>query len=79
MDTCERYIWQLGEERRCAQAVGLIRWHDETGRTHAACHAHVSAMTSLYPIAPTEIGVTWTSTWTDAGWTESELRESFGG
>ena len=79
MDTCERYIWQLGEERRCTQTVGLIRWYDETGRAHAACHSHVGAMTSLYPISNPPAPYVSGSTWTDAGWTETELREAFGG
>ena len=85
METCERYIWVHGEDRRCHQAIGLIRWHDNRGHPHQACHNHVGVMTSIYPIAdppgPVWLGpdLTTYESWTDAGWTEAELREAFGG
>ena len=82
MTGCERYIWSHGEDRLCGQTVGLIRWHDTSGKAHAACRYHVSVMTSIYPVAdapwPGDLPVEpEEKTWTDAGWTESELREAF--
>jgi hypothetical protein len=84
MAQCGRHIWISGEDRPCHQTVGLVRWWDSSGRQHAACRYHLPVMMSLYPIGdPPEPA--WLTpeppqvTWTDAGWTEAELREAFGG
>lgn len=84
---CERYIWAGGEDRLCGQKVGLIHWWSVDG-PHAACRNHVGVMQRLYPVtdppmpdflhgAPDPIDSY--KSWTDAGWTEAELREAFAG
>jgi hypothetical protein len=49
--TCERHIWARGEDRRCSQVVGLIRWWDANGKEHAACRNHVDIQQLHWPPA----------------------------
>jgi hypothetical protein len=84
METCGQRIWTHGEERRCLQTIGLTKWYDSSGVEHAACRNHVASMqhrwTPADPPEPVWLGpdLTTYESWTDAGWTEAELREAFG-
>lgn len=83
--TCETLIFRLGVQRPCGQVVALSSWYDSSGTLHRACSQHVAGRLFRYPPAdppepewlePDPIDVY--KAYTDAGWTESELRESFG-
>lgn len=75
----------------CSQVVGVRQWYDSEGALHAACALHSGSMVRRFPEAdPPEPKwlheqpeyadpITAAKSWTDAGWTESELREAFGG
>jgi hypothetical protein len=84
--TCEQTILRQGVNRPCGQVVGLRSWYDSAGTLHRACVSHIAGRLHRYPesdppepewLAPDPIDVF--KAYTDAGWTEPELRESFGG
>ena len=88
MNVCEYTIWYQGAERRCGRVTGTRVWYDDAGTLHAACGSHVAERLHRFPEAdPPE--PEWldamtlakaedAKTWTDAGYTEAELRYSFG-
>lgn len=69
----------------CQRRIGVLRWVDAQGTEHAGCAAHVRELEARFPMAwPGDLPeqadpVTAAKGWTDAGWSEAELREAFGG
>ena len=48
--TCEGRVYRLGEDRRCAQSVGVRQWQDHTGQPHAACPRHRGGLLRRNPV-----------------------------
>ena len=88
MTGCEYLTWYRGTDRRCNRVTATRRWLDEAGTEHVACGSHYAAILYRNPEPVPE--PVWlhedavhqakaADSWTDAGWSEAELRESYGG
>ena len=82
---CEYRIWREGRLRECGRRVGVHVWYDSRGDLHSACGPHIAERLHRFPEAdPPE--PKWDipdpideyKSYTDAGWTESELAAAFG-
>jgi hypothetical protein len=85
--TCEARVFLHGIDRPCGQRVGLRLWWDETGEQHMACRSHVAERQHRFaPADPPEPKwlpeqadpITAAKSYTDAGYTEAELRLAWG-
>ena len=88
MDTCNARIGWAGREYgfapvTCGQRIGLRCYQATTGEIVRYCaipghEANVRRQhAEAIPFSATDM--TTVESWTDAGWTESEMREAFGG